>query len=155
MVEGLMLKNRSAPYEVGRKTGTWWKWKIEPYTFDAVMIYAQRGSGKRAGLYSDYHLAVWREGELVKVTQAYSGLTDAEIREVDRWIKANTIERFGPVRSVPAEMVFEVAFEGIQLSSRHKAGLALRFPRIVRWRRDKRPDEADSIEMLQKLVPSS
>ncbi len=137
---------------MGRKRGDWWKWKIEPYTIDAVLIYAQRGSGKRASLYTDYTFAVWDGGELVPFAKAYSGLTDAEIREVDRFIRENTRERFGPVRSVTPELVFELGFEGIQESSRHKSGIAVRFPRILRWRRDKQIEDADSLDTIRAMI---
>ncbi len=151
--EGLMLKHRDAPYEVGRKRGAWWKWKLDPFTVDAVMIYAMRGHGRRANLYTDYTFAVWNaEGELVPFTKAYSGLTDKEFTEVDRFVKANTLERFGPVRSVKPEMVFELAFEGIARSTRHKSGIALRFPRMVRIRYDKKPEDAGSLEELEGLL---
>jgi DNA ligase-1 len=150
--EGFMLKRLSSPYGVGRKKGDWWKWKIDPYTVDAVMIYAQRGSGKRASLYTDYTFAVWHEGELVPIAKAYSGLTDEEIREVDAFVRRHTNERFGPVRSVTPELVMELAFEGIQASTRHKSGIALRFPRIARWRKDKRPEDADSLAVLRELL---
>ena len=154
LVEGFMLKRHASPYQVGRKKGNWWKWKVEPYTVDAVMIYAQRGSGKRASLYTDYTFAVWADDDtLVPFTKAYSGLTDEEIRKLDNWIRNNTRERFGPVRSVPAEQVFEIAFEGIQRSTRHKSGVAVRFPRILRWRKDKPPHEADSLETIEALLP--
>lgn len=151
-VEGLMLKRRDGPYEVGRKRAGWWKWKVDPYTVDAVLIYAQRGSGRRAGLYTDYSFGVWSGGELVKFAEAYSGLTDAEILEVDRFIRRNTTERFGPVRAVRAALVFEIAFEDIRLSPRHKSGIAVRFPRIARWRRDKPIEEADTIETVRAMV---
>ncbi|WP_254509745.1 ATP-dependent DNA ligase [Anatilimnocola floriformis] len=151
-VEGLMLKRLDSPYEVGRVTGSWWKWKIEPYSCDAVLIYAQRGSGRRASLYTDYTFAAWQDGQLVPFAKAYSGLSDEEIREVDRFVRQNTIEKFGPVRSVKPELVFELAFEGIQVSSRHKSGLAVRFPRIARWRRDKQPADADTLEMIRGLL---
>jgi len=151
-VEGLMLKRRDSAYEVGRVTGSWWKWKIEPYSCDAVLVYAQRGSGRRASLYTDYTFAAWQDGELVPFAKAYSGLSDAEIREVDRFVRQNTLEKFGPVRSVKPELVFELAFEGIQASSRHKSGLAVRFPRIARWRRDKRPADADTLETIRGLL---
>ena len=134
-----MLKRRDAPYGVGRPRGPWWKWKVEPFTVDAVMIYAQAGHGRRASLHTDYTFAVWDGDQLVPFAKAYSGLTDAEIRQLDAWIRRNTRERFGPVRSVPPEQVFELAFEGIQASPRHKCGIAVRFPRIVRWRTDKPP----------------
>lgn len=155
-VEGFMLKRKSSPYRVGRKRGDWWKWKVDPYTIDAVLIYAQRGSGRRAGLYTDYTFALWNETkdgrELVPFAKAYSGLTDAEIREVDRFVRANTTERFGPVRSVTPELVMELAFEAIQESSRHKSGVAVRFPRILRWRRDKTVEEADTLATLRRLI---
>lgn len=152
-VEGLMLKCCDAPYRGGRRRGVWWKWKVDPLTVDAVLIYAQAGHGRRANLYTDYTLAVWEGGALVPVAKAYSGLTDAELTEMDRWIRRNTVERFGPVRSVTPGQVFEIAFEGIQPSKRHKAGLALRFPRIHRWRRDKPVSEADSLDNLRALLP--
>lgn len=152
-VEGLMLKRRSSPYRVGRVRGDWWKWKVAPYTIDAVLVYAQRGSGKRASLYTDYTFAVWDGDRLTPVAKAYSGLTDEEIREVDAFVKRNTVEKFGPVRTVTPELVFELAFEGIQRSSRHKSGIAVRFPRILRWRRDKRPADADTLEQVRALLP--
>jgi ATP-dependent DNA ligase len=136
-VEGFMLKRRSASYGVGRTKGDWWKWKIEPYAIDAVLIYAQRGSGRRASLYSNYTFGLWRDGELVPMAKAYSGLTGQEIREVDAFVRANTIDKFGPVRVVKPQLVFELHFEGLQRSSRHKSGIAVRFPRMARWRRDK------------------
>lgn len=151
-VEGLMLKRNDSEYGVGRITGLWWKWKIEPYTCDAVLIYAQRGSGRRASLYTDYTFAAWDGETLVPFAKAYSGLTDAEIREVDRYVRQNTIEQFGPVRSVTPELVFELAFEDIQLSKRHKSGIAVRFPRIARWRKDKKPNQADSLEAIRKMM---
>jgi DNA ligase-1 len=151
-VEGFMLKRLDSVYEVGRRRGSWWKWKIDPLTADGVLIYAQRGHGKRAGLYTDYTFAVWQGKTLVPFAKAYSGLNDEEIREVDRFIQRNTVERFGPVRSVSPELVFEIAFEGIQESSRHKSGVAVRFPRIIRWRRDKKAQEADTIETLKTLL---
>ena len=153
-VEGFMVKRLDSPYEVGRRRGNWWKWKIDPLTADAVLIYAERGHGKRAGLYTDYTFAVWQGDTLVPFAKAYSGLNDEEIRQVDRFVQRNTLERFGPVRSVRPELVFEIAFEGIRPSSRHKSGLAVRFPRIARWRRDKRIAEADSLETLKTLLPS-
>jgi len=151
-VEGLMLKRRDAPYGVGRKRGAWFKHKLAPITIDAVLIYAQAGHGKRASLFTDYTFAVWRDDELTPIAKAYSGLDNAEIRELDRWIRSNTIERFGPVRSVPAEHVFEIAFEGLHRSTRHKSGLAVRFPRIARWRRDKGPGDADHLDRLVEMV---
>ncbi len=150
--EGIMLKRKESIYRNGRRRGDWWKWKIDPFTVDAVMIYAMHGAGRRANLYTDYTFAAWDGEQLVPFTKAYSGLTDDEIREVDRWIKQNTIERFGPVRSVKPELVFEIAFEGIAQSTRHKSGIALRFPRIKRWRKDKPASEADRIENLRKLL---
>ncbi len=151
-VEGLMLKRKSSPYLTGRKRGDWWKWKIEPYTMDAVLIYAQAGHGRRANLFTDYTFAVWKSSELVPVAKAYSGLTDEEINQLDRWIRAHTREKFGPVRSVDAEQVFEIAFEGIADSPRHRSGVAVRFPRILRWRRDKKPPDADSLERIRGLI---
>jgi len=151
-VEGLMLKRRAAAYGVGRTRGDWWKWKIDPYTLDAVLIYAQRGHGKRASLYTDYTFGLWKDGELVPFAKAYSGLTDEEIAEVDAFIRKNTLEKFGPVRTVKPELVFELAFEGIQRSTRHKSGIAVRFPRMARWRRDKRIEEADTIEVAEGLL---
>lgn len=154
LVEGFMLKSLDAPYETGRKKGIWWKWKVDPFSVDAVLIYAQRGSGKRASLYTDHTFAVWDGDTLVPFAKAYSGLTDEEIREVDRFVRTNTVERFGPVRSVKPTLVFEIAFEGIRRSTRHRSGVAVRFPRIARWRRDKKPEDADSIESLKALLPS-
>lgn len=154
-VEGLMLKRLGSTYGTGRQRGAWWKWKIDPYTVDAVLVYAQAGSGRRANLFTDYTFAVWAEGGLVPVAKAFSGLDDAKIQRLDRWIRRNTIERFGPVRSLRPAQVFELAFEGINASSRHKAGLALRFPRIVRWRQDKPVQEADRLERLQALLEHS
>jgi DNA ligase-1 len=151
-VEGFMLKRRSAPYRVGRVRGDWWKWKIDPLSVDAVLVYAQRGSGKRASLYTDYTFAVRHDDKLVPFAKAYSGLTDAEIRRVDSFIKANTVESFGPVRTVRPELVFEIGFEGIQKSGRHKSGVAVRFPRILKWRTDKSPAEADTLETLTRLL---
>lgn len=153
-VEGLMLKRRDSEYGNGRVAGLWWKWKVEPYHCDAVLIYAQRGHGRRASKFTDYTFAAWDNGQLVPFAKAYSGLTDAEIREVDAFIRANTIERFGPVSSVKAELVFELAFEGLQLSNRHKAGIAVRFPRIARWRKDKTADQADTLETIRSLARS-
>jgi DNA ligase-1 len=160
-VEGMMLKARNAQYGVGRTkdVGTWWKWKIDPYAVDAVLIYAQPGSGRRASLYTDYTFAVWDgEGEarrLVPFAKAYSGLTDAEIRQVDATIRKTTVEKFGPVRSVKPTMVFELGFEGIALSPRHKAGIAVRFPRILRRRDDKPVEEADTLDTLKGLLEAS
>ena len=153
--EGLMLKRLDAPYGVGRRKGGWWKWKLEPYTVDAVMIYAQPGHGRRALLHTDYTFAVRDGDELIPFAKAYSGLTDAEIRELDSWIRRNTVEKFGPVRSVKPEQVFELGFEGIQASPRHKSGIAVRFPRILRWRKDKPASEADTIVTLRTLLKSA
>jgi len=150
--EGIMLKRADAPYLAGRKRGDWWKWKIDPLTIDAVMIYAQRGHGRRANLYTDYTFALWDCEQLVPFAKAYSGLTDKEFAEVTAFVNKNTIERFGPVRSVKPELVFEIAFEGVQLSTRHKSGVALRFPRILRWRKDKPAKEANLLEDLKKLI---
>ena len=150
-----MLKRLAAPYQVGRRRGDWWKWKVDPHVVDAVLIYAQRGSGRRASLYTDYTFALWDDaGQLVPFAKAYSGLTDAEIRQVDRFVRRNTQERFGPVRSVKPELVFEIAFENIQRSKRHKSGIAVRFPRIARWRHDKPIEEADTLATLKALLPN-
>jgi DNA ligase-1 len=151
-VEGLMLKRANSAYVAGRQRGVWWKWKVEPYTFDGVLVYAQPGRGRRANLLTDYTFAV-RDGEVLRpVAKAYSGLTDAEIARVDRWIRQNTIERFGPVRAVRPELVFEIAFEGVNASRRHKSGVAVRFPRIARWREDKPASEADTLDHLRRLL---
>lgn len=152
--EGLMLKRRASGYGVGRRTGDWWKWKTDPMRVDAVLVYAQTGHGRRAGLFTDYTFALWDGDALVPFAKAYSGLNDAELREVDRFVKTHTRERFGPVRTVEPSLVFEVAFEGIQRSTRHKSGVAVRFPRIARWRRDKSAREADTIEMVRGLLNS-
>lgn len=151
-VEGLMLKRLASPYQVGRRRGDWWKWKTDPLTVDAVLVYAQVGSGRRSTLFTDYTFAVWDGEALVPVAKAYSGLTDAEIARLDRWIRANTLERFGPVRSVQPLQVFELGFEGVNASSRHKSGVAVRFPRILRWREDKPAAEADRLETLRALA---
>ena len=147
-----MLKRRDAPYRDGRRRGDWWKWKLDPLSIDAVLIYAQAGHGRRATLFTDYTFAV-RDGDaLVPFTKAYSGLTDEEFREITAWVKRNTLERFGPVRRVVPELVFEIAFEGIQESRRHKSGVALRFPRMARWRRDKPAAEVNTIGDLRDLL---
>jgi DNA ligase-1 len=159
-VEGIMLKRRDAPYVPGRPKGQWWKWKRDPYTVDAVLMYAQRGNGKRSSFYSDYTFGVWTAGEdgdvLVPVGKAYFGFTDEELLQIDRYVRRNTIERFGPVREVVHEpdqgLVFEVAFEGLQRSTRHKSGVAMRFPRISRLRWDKPPGEADRLETLERML---
>lgn len=150
--EGLMLKQKNSHYHSGRKKGDWWKWKVDALTIDAVLIYAQKGSGRRSGYYTDYTFAVKKEDQLVTIAKAYSGLTDKEIMEVSRFVTKNSLEKFGPVRTVKPELVFEIAFEGIGLSNRHKSGVALRFPRILRWRRDKKADEIDDIEEVKKLI---
>jgi DNA ligase-1 len=150
--EGLMLKRRSSRYGVGRQRGDWWKWKVAPYTIDAVLLYAQPGAGKRASLYTDYTFGVWSDGALVPLAKAYSGLTDAEIREVDRFVRAHTLEKHGPVRAVRPELVFELAFEGLQRSARHRSGIAVRFPRIARWRHDKTSADADTLETVRALL---
>lgn len=150
--EGLMLKQRSAPYLEGRKRGAWWKWKVDPFTIDAVLVYAQSGSGRRSTMHTDYTFAVWNEaGALVPVAKAYSGLTDVELRQMDQWIRSHTLERFGPVRSVQPEKVFEIAFEAVNRSGRHKSGVAVRFPRIVRMRDDKPAAQADHLQALLDL----
>jgi DNA ligase-1 len=151
-VEGIMLKNWQSPYGVGRQRGAWWKWKIDPHTFDGVLLYAAPGNGRRSNLYTDYTFGVWNGAALVPVAKAYSGLSDAEIRELDRWIRAHTREKFGIVRSVDTQHVFELAYEGIAKSTRHKSGIALRFPRILRWRRDKPVGEADRLTDLQRVL---
>ncbi|MBV9507912.1 MAG: ATP-dependent DNA ligase [Acidobacteriia bacterium] len=152
-VEGFMLKRLNSAYRVGRRRGDWWKWKIEPYSVDAVLIYAQPGNGRRASLFTDYTFGIWEDGRLVPFAKAYSGLSDEEIRQVDAFVRRNTIETFGPVHHVKPELVFELAFEGIQRSSRHRSGIAVRFPRMARWRHDKRPEDADTIETIRALLP--
>jgi DNA ligase-1 len=152
-VEGFMLKRLNSPYRVGRRRGDWWKWKIQPYSVDAVLIYAQPGSGRRASLFTDYTFGIWDNGKLVPFAKAYSGLSDEEIRQVDAFVRRNTIEKFGPVHAVKPELVFELAFEGIQRSSRHRSGIAVRFPRMARWRHDKRAEDADSIDTIRALLP--
>jgi ATP-dependent DNA ligase len=151
-VEGMMLKRRDTAYGVGRVRGPWWKWKVEPYTVDAVLMYAQRGHGLRASLYTDYTFGLWDEGALVPFAKAYSGLTDAEIRKVDDYVRGHTLEKFGPVRVVSPDIVCELAFEGLQQSTRHKSGIAVRFPRIARLRPDKQPADADSLQTLRALL---
>lgn len=151
-VEGFMLKRLESTYQHGRKRGDWWKWKIEPFSVDAVLVYAHPGHGRRATLYTDYTFAVWNGSELLPIARAYSGLTDEEIARLDKWIRSHTRERFGPVRSVEPLQVFELHFEGIAPSPRHKSGVALRFPRIARWRTDKPPQQADSLDRLKELL---
>ena len=152
-VEGLMLKRLDSGYGVGRPRGDWWKWKVNPYTVDAVLIYAQPGNGKRASLFTDYTFGVWDQGRLVPIAKAYSGLTDEEIRQVDAFVRKHTIEKFGPVRTIKPELVFELGFEAIQRSSRHKSGIAVRFPRMLRWRQDKKAQEADTLDNVRALLP--
>ena len=152
--EGVMLKRLDSPYRDGRKKGDWWKWKLDPLTIDAVMIYAQAGHGRRANLYTDFTFAVRDGNALIPFTKAYSGLTDAEFGEITAWVRKNTLERFGPVRSVKPEQVFEIAFEGIRESPRHKSGVALRFPRMSRWRRDKSASDANTLDDLKALLNS-
>jgi DNA ligase-1 len=164
-VEGMILKARAGAYGVGRRKGSdrenvWWKWKLDPMSVDAVLIYAQRGHGRRSGVYSDYTFAVWsdppeaRERSLVPFAKAYSGLTDAEMRAVDGIIRKTTVETFGPVRSVRPTLVFELGFEGIAESKRHRSGVAVRFPRMLRWRLDKPVEEADTLQTLRQLLPA-
>jgi DNA ligase-1 len=151
-VEGLMFKRLHSVYGIGRKRGDWWKWKIDPHVIDAVLIYAQPGSGKRASLLTDYTFGLWHDGELVPVAKAYSGLTNEEIAEMDRWIRRHTVERFGPVRHVEPVHVFELGFEAVTRSSRHRSGVAVRFPRMLRWRQDKSARDADTLDALLKLA---
>jgi len=153
--EGLVIKALDSPYLVGRKRGYWWKYKVDPMSLDAVLIYAQAGSGKRANLFTDYTFALWKGDELVPFAKAYSGLDNKEIDELDKWIRKHTIEKFGPVRSVEPIHVFEIGFEGISQSNRHKSGISVRFPRILRWRKDKPTQEADTIEAAFKLLAMS
>ncbi len=150
--EGIMLKRLDSPYLSGRKKGDWWKWKVDPLMIDAVMIYAQAGHGRRAGLFTDYTFAVWDGNDLVPFTKAYSGLTDDEFKQITAWVKKNTLQRFGPVRQVTPHHVFEIAFEGIQASPRHKSGIALRFPRMSRWRKDKPLQEANTLDDLKQML---
>jgi DNA ligase-1 len=151
-VEGLMLKRLTSAYGVGRRRGDWWKWKIDPFTIDAVLIYAQPGSGKRASLLTDYTFGVWDGGRLVPIAKAYSGLSNDEIAEMDRWIRRHTLERFGPVRHVEPVHVFELGFEAIARSSRHQSGIAVRFPRMLRWRKDKKAADADTLDSVRDLL---
>jgi DNA ligase-1 len=151
--EGVMIKHRHSNYTGGRKAGYWWKWKLDPMTADCVLIYAQAGHGRRASLHSDYTLACWNQHhELVPVAKAYSGLTDAELKEMDQWIRKHTLQKFGPVRQVEALQVFEIGFEGLARSTRHKSGIALRFPRILRWRQDVGPEDADHLSHFEILM---
>jgi DNA ligase-1 len=154
--EGVMIKHRHSNYTGGRKAGYWWKWKLDPMTADCVLIYAQAGHGRRASLHSDYTLACWNQHhELVPVAKAYSGLTDAELKEMDQWIRKHTLQKFGPVRQVEALQVFEIGFEGLARSTRHKSGIALRFPRILRWRQDVGPEDADHLSHFETLMGDS
>jgi DNA ligase-1 len=151
--EGVMIKDRQSTYGAGRKAGYWWKWKLDPMTADCVLIYAQAGHGRRANLHSDYTLACWNDqDELVPVAKAYSGLTDVELKAMDQWIRKHTIQKFGPVRQVEPLQVFEIGFEGIAASTRHKSGIALRFPRILRWRQDVGPKDADGLAHFHALM---
>ena len=151
-VEGLMLKRADSAYGEGRRRGAWWKWKLDPLTIDAVLLYAQAGHGRRSGLHTDWTFGVWRDGALVPVAKAYSGLDDAGMKALDAWIRAHTIERFGPVRQVQPLQVFELGFEGVNRSARHRSGVAVRFPRVLRWRQDKPAAEADTLEALWALA---
>ena len=150
--EGLVIKDKQSEYVPGRKKGNWWKYKIDPMQLDGILIYARPGSGKRADLYTDYSFGIWEDNKIVKFANAYSGLNNEEIRELDKWIRRNTLEKFGPVRSVKPELVFEISFDNIQISKRHKSGIALRFPRITKWRRDKNIMEADNLENALKMI---
>jgi DNA ligase-1 len=150
--EGIMLKRKDSTYKVGRKRGDWWKWKIDPLIIDCVMVYAQKGSGRRSNLYTDYTFAVKDGDELITFTKAYSGLTDKEFAQIDHFVKRNSLEKFGPVRTVKPELVFEIAFEGIAASNRHKSGVALRFPRMNRWRKDKTVDEINTLDDLKEML---
>ena len=147
-----MLKRLDSPYRVGRVRGDWWKWKVDPFAIDAVLTAAQRGSGKRASLYTDLTFGVWRDGELVTFAKAYSGLDDEEIRRLDKFVREHTTGKYGPVRTVEPKLVFELGFEGIARSTRHKSGVAVRFPRILRWRVDKKPQDADSLETILAML---
>ncbi|HUQ65758.1 MAG TPA: ATP-dependent DNA ligase [Flavitalea sp.] len=150
--EGIMLKRKNSIYQVGRKRGDWWKWKIDALTIDCVMVYAQKGAGRRSNLYTAYTFAVKDGDQLVPFTRAYSGLTDKEFAQVDNFVKRNSLEKFGPVRTVKPELVFEIAFEGIAASNRHKSGVALRFPRMSRWRKDKKPGEINTLDDLKAML---
>ena len=153
VIEGVMIKRRDSPYVGGRPRGPWFKWKRDPMVVDAVMLYAQRGHGKRSGFYSDFTFGLWDGETLVPVGKAYFGFTDEELRELDRFVRNNTTERFGPVRSVAPKLVLEVAFEGLNASPRHKSGVAMRFPRISRIRWDKPAAEADRLQTLKDMIP--
>ncbi len=150
--EGLVIKNKNSKYLSGRKKGNWWKYKIDPMQLDGILIYARPGSGKRANLYTDYSFALWENNKLITFANAYTGLSNKEIKELDKWIRKNTVEKFGPVRSVKPELVFEISFDNIQFSKRHKSGIAVRFPRITKWRKDKKIEDADNLESALKLI---
>ena len=150
----MLFRSLASRYESGRVTGAWWKWKVSPYTVDAVLTYAQRGHGRRAGLFSDYTFGVWDKDRLVTFAKAYSGLTNEELERIDRWIREHTTNRFGPVHEVEPKLVMELAFENIQVSTRHKSGIAVRFPRIMRIREDKQPHEADRLESIRAMIQS-
>src|SRR6185437_6737174 len=154
-IEGCMIKRADSPYVPGRPKGLWYKWKRDPYLVDAVMMYAQRGHGKRSSFYSDYTFGVWKGNELVPIGKAYFGFTDAELKELDNWVRNHTTNSFGPVREVSKELVFEVAFDSAQVSGRHKSGVALRFPRINRIRWDKPAGEAGTLEEMQVFVAAT
>ena len=152
-----MIKQKKESYKVGRKKGDWWKWKVDPLTIDAVLTYAMRGHGRRANLFTDYTFALWKKNEngkksLITFAKAYSGLNDKEFKEIDSFIKKNTLEKFGPVRSVKPYLVFEIAFEGVFYSSRHESGVSVRFPRISRWRKDKQIEDPNDLTMLKELI---
>jgi DNA ligase-1 len=152
-IEGVMLKRRDSPYVTGRRVGLWYKWKRDPLTADCVMMYAQRGSGRRSSFYSDYTFGCWTpEGELLPVGKAYSGITDEELKQLDKFVRTKTVARFGPVREVEKTLVLEIAFDSIHASKRHKSGVAMRFPRIARIRMDKPAAEADTVAGLARLV---
>ena len=151
-VEGLMLKRRDSPYLAGRVRGAWWKWKVDPLTADLVLVAAQAGHGRRAGLYTDYTFAAWGPDGLFTVAKAYSGLSDDEMKQIDTWVRNHTVAKHGPVRTVAPELVFELGFDAIQPSTRHRSGLAVRFPRVLRWRRDKQPTDADTVDILKRLA---
>ncbi len=150
-----MLKHLEGAYRTGRRRGEWWKWKVDPFAIYAVLVYAQPGNGRRSNLFTDCTFAVWHEGELLPIAKAYSGLTDEEIRVLDQWVRAHTLQRFGPVRQVEPSLVFELYFEAIAESARHKSGIAVRFPRIGRWRTDKKPEDADTLEDVKRLLKTA
>jgi DNA ligase 1 len=151
-VEGLMLKRNDSQYIAGRPTGLWYKWKRDPYLVDAILMYAQRGHGKRSSFYSDFTFGLWRDEEILPIGKAYFGFTDEELNQLDKWVRHHTTQRFGPVREVEKQLVLEIAFDSVNLSARHKSGIALRFPRINRIRWDKPAAEADTIDFLKKWI---